>query len=112
MTSGSLREDRKEALWRRLVRQQADSGLCVRAWCGRHKVKVSQFYWWRTELARRDAQKSKAAFVAVRVCEDALVGQEGSIEIVLGNGWRIRVAGRVDRQMLVDVLAVLEDLAC
>lgn len=112
MASGALRDEKKEALWRRLVRQQADSGLCVRAWCGRHKVKASQFYWWRTELVRRDAQKSKTAFVAVRVCEDALVGQEGSIEIVLGNGRRIRVGGRVDRQMLVDVLAVLEGSTC
>ena len=37
---------------------------------------------------------------------------EGWIEIVLGGGRRIGLRGRVDRQALADVLAVLEAPAC
>jgi hypothetical protein len=38
----------------------------------------------------------------------ARLALDGRIEIVLDDGRRIRVNGRVDRQMLTDVLAVLD----
>jgi len=45
----------KEARWRRIVRGHAKSRLSIRAYCDQRGVKEPAFYWWRRELARRDA---------------------------------------------------------
>jgi transposase-like protein len=89
--------------------------MSVRAWCRRHALRESSFYWWRTQLARRDAQAS--AFVPVLVTADrsvtdafelsAVNGSQSRIEIVLQRGRRVHVIGPVNRQALADVLAVL-----
>lgn len=110
MAKGARRNVSKESFWRRLVGGQATSGLSVRAWCRRQGQRESAFYWWRRELARRDAEQ--AAFVPVRVEEDGRSSDAGQIEIVLGEQRRIRLSGRVDRRMLGDVLAVMEGRGC
>jgi transposase-like protein len=116
-----LRDAKKEAFWRRMVRGQGRSGLTVREWCRQRGLGEATFYRWRAELARRDAgPASGGEFVPVRVVQDWPVqvdsprpGDEepasgqGRIEIVLPGGRRVRVDGRVDRVMLSDVLAVL-----
>lgn len=109
---GALRDPNKEAFWRRMVREQAESGLSARVWCGRCGLNQGTFCWWRRELARRDAKRTHSAFVPVRVTEDEPAGRHGAIEIVLAGDRRIRVSGRVDRQILADVLAVMEGRTC
>jgi len=110
MASGARRDLSKESFWRRLVRRQATSGLSARAWCRRHGQREFAFYWWRRELARRDAEQT--TFAPVHVAGDEAAGGEGWIEIVLAGQRRIRLSGRVDRQVLADVLAVMEERAC
>jgi transposase len=112
MPSGAVRDLKKEKHWRRMVRNHAASGLSVRAWCRKHGEKDAAFYWWRRELARRDAENSEPTFVPVCVTGDAPTDTHGGIEILLAGGRRVQVSGRVDRQMLTDVLAVLEGRAC
>ena len=109
MASGAATRDRKkEATWRRHVMAQAGSGLSVGEYCRRHGLPAHGFYWWRRELAWRDAQKP-AAFVPVTVtAEQPVVLPGGRIEIVLPGQRQVRVVGSVDRQMLADVLSVLE----
>jgi hypothetical protein len=107
---GVSRDLKKESFWRRMVRRQAGSGLSVRAWCEQHALREATFHWWRGELARRDAERP--AFVPVQVKEDEGVGAEGRIEIVLSGGRSVQVSGRIDRVMLSDVLAVLEERGC
>lgn len=127
----AARDLKKASFWRRMVQAQGGSGMSVRAWCRRRRVKEVTFYWWRRELARRDAEvcvrrdlevcvprcaeacvdreteKLSASFVPVRVLDDAPAARGSRIEIVLAGGQRVRVSGRVDRQTLADVLAVL-----
>ncbi len=110
MARGARRDLSKESFWRRLVGRQATSGLSVRVWCRRHGQRESAFYWWRTELTRRDAEQT--TFVPVHVAGDEATGGDGWIEIVLAGQRRIRLSGRVDRQALTDVLAVMEERAC
>ena len=107
----AARDLKKESFWRRLVREQAGSGMPVRAWCRKHRVKEVAFYWWRRELARRDAEQP-VSFVPVHVSGDHRVEEGSRIEIVLAGGRRVRIRGRVDRQVLADVLAVMEGQAC
>ncbi len=110
------RQDRKkEVFWRRVIRRQPDSGMSVRAWCRKHSVRESSFYWWRTQLARRDAHAP--ALVPVRITADrsasdafdlsAVSGADSRIEIILPARRCVRLIGSVDRQALTDVLAVL-----
>jgi hypothetical protein len=88
--------------------EQASSGLSVGVYCRRHGLPAHGFYWWRRELAWRDAHK-RPAFVPVTVTTEQPVVLPGCrIEIVLPGQRRVRVVGLVDRQMLADVLSVLE----
>ena len=105
MARGTRRDLKKEVFWRRVVRGQVGSGLSIRAWCRKHGVQESAFYWWRTRLGRRDA--AAPAFAPVRVVADRATDAAGRIEIVLPGDRRVQVIGRVERQTLAEVLAVL-----
>lgn len=61
MVKIAARDLKKEAAWRRRLRQQAGSVQSVRRWCRRHRVTETAFYWWRRELARRDAERGSSA---------------------------------------------------
>jgi hypothetical protein len=82
-------------------------------------VKESAYYWWRAQLARREAEprSGAAAFVPVQVvgeefqCGDG-AGEGGRIEIRGPGDWKVLVVGRVNRQTLADVLASLGGPRC
>ena len=115
----SKRDEGKERFWRGEIEGQARSGVSVRAYCRAHRLQETTFYRWRRELARRQP----AAFVPVTVAGEtagpggaggpsADDGAAGRIEILAGNGRRVRVTGPVDRRALADVLAVVEGRSC
>ena len=108
MASGvALRNAKKEAMWRRHVRGQASGGLSVRAYCSAQGLQECSFYWWRRELARREAEHP-AAFVPVTVADEISASAPGGqVEIVLPGDLQVRVLGSVDKRMLADVLDVL-----
>ena len=123
MPIGERRDPTKEKFWRGMIRGQAGSRFSVRAWCYRHGHKESAFYWWRTELARRDTaqrqgkpRRTKSSFVPVRIAAASALtdssSAEARIEIVLPDQRRVQVIGRVDRETLGEVLAVLEARPC
>lgn len=127
MVHGLRRDRTKEAFWRRMMRRQVGSGLSIRAWCLKHHLRESAFYWWRKQLAQRDARSASlsehpaktrsTSFLPVRVTDskaDTLDEDDGAtcggalIEIVFPDRWCVRIRGPVDGQVLADVLAVLE----
>ena len=110
----------KERRWRRLVEQQRRSGLSVRAFCEQHDLFEHAFYWWRRELADRDAaapaDKADAAppaplFVPVHVRPDDPLPASG-VEVVLANGRRLRVGAGVEPRRLAALAAALEAPPC
>ena len=109
MACGTRRDLKKEEFWWRRLRAQAGSGLSVRAWCRQHDTRESAFYWWRAQLARRDAEAP--TFAPVRVVADTAPEAAGRIEIVLPGDRRVHVVGHVERQTLAEVLAALADSA-
>ena len=112
MAQVAARDEQKEAAWRQRLSRHAESGQPVRAWCREHGVTETAFYWWRKELARRDAESRNTAFVPVRVTEAPARDDEAQIEIVLIDGRRVRVTGAVNGPMLAAVLDALERRAC
>ncbi len=61
MANSGLRDLKKEASWRQVILAHAGSAMSVRAWCRDQQVNEAGFYWWRRQLARRDAESSSAA---------------------------------------------------
>ena len=90
MATAKIRIKKREAMWRRLVAGHTSSGMSIRAYCSKMRVKEPAFYWWRAELARRDTAKRKAAFVPVMVKAPVVVGTEG-ISIELRGGRMLRL---------------------
>jgi hypothetical protein len=113
MARKTRRDLKKAAFWRRMVAGQARSGVSVRVWCRRHELRESAFYWWRAQLARRDAE-APPPFAPVQVVADMPpsevgLGGPGSIEIVLPGERHVHIIGQVNRRALVEVLAALAD---
>ena len=113
MTDGNHRNRKLESIWRRHVKRQPASGLSIRGYCCEHDLHESAFYFWRREIATRDqaARLATPAFVPVTVVE-APVPTTSTIDIRLASGHRVRVRTGCDRQLLADVVAVLEAKPC
>jgi hypothetical protein len=63
------RDPEKERLWRQRLDEEKRSGLSIRAYCSRYGLSEPQFYQWRGEIARRDAE--------VRAGGDGGLGRKG-----------------------------------
>lgn len=109
MARARVRIRKREATWRRVVAGHVGSGLSIRAYCAKHRVKELAFYWWRAELARRDASKAKAAFVPVVVKAPAAAGTEGiSIEL---RGGRVLRLPAMPLGQVVELVRAMEGAA-
>ena len=117
MADEARRDRGREQRWRGILRRQASSGVSIRQFCRDHQLAESAFYFWRQELARRQRERrgSPAALVPVEVTPEAggaAVGRTNGpfgIEIKLPGGWRVHLAGAVDRAALAEVLAAVAD---
>lgn len=105
MATAASRIRVREATWRRVVAGHSKSGMSIRAYCAKMRVKEPAFYWWRAELARRDATKPKTAFVPVVVKASAVAGMEG-IAIELRGGRVLRLPAMAMTQVVELVRAI------
>lgn len=134
MAKGKRRDKSKEAYWQQKFDEHRQSGLSIRAFCHKHGLTETAFYFWRRELTRRQVERPskprrrRALFVPIRVApgfvpkESGLRRGEteapsrhvgsGEIAIALGDGRRIHLTPPVDKQTLGDILAVMEARAC
>ena len=106
----------KAQRWQRTIREAARSSVPIREFCRQRRLKVSQFYWWRHRLneSRPPWTRRKPAH---RPTSFALVSQESGtmeagLELVLGDGRRLRIARGVDEATLRAVLAAMESSGC
>jgi transposase-like protein len=111
----------KEAFWRLALSEQRDSGLSVRAFCVREGLTQSNFYAWRRQLARRDAddgsqQAGSPRFVEVTAPPEVPPevppvlmsdGVASPLELVLPRGVVVRVPDRFDAKVLRRVVEAL-----
>ena len=117
--SGSAKGDAEKArYWQRRIREAVPSGKSIRAFCRQRRLRESQFYWWQRKLrASREAGRTPRSSGNARPASFALVSDEsgagnGGIELVLGDGRKLRIRRGVDEETLRAVLATLEQPRC
>ena len=112
------RDAGREVFWREVIERQAASGLGVRAFCRQEKLNESAFYWWRREIARRDAPKRPArrpstrpakppAFLPV-VVENHGQQPQDAITIELAGRRVLRLPGAMPAKKLAELVRALE----
>ena len=117
MSKGQTRNPSKEQFWRAHVTRWQASGLTVRVYCARHRLTEPSFYAWRRTLGQRPDDVPAAVtapavtFVPLRV-QPATADNAAPLEVVLGNGRRLRVPAGFDAGTLRAVIEVLEDTSC
>jgi hypothetical protein len=107
----------KEREWRGTIREAACSGLSIREFCRQRRVKERQFYWWRQKLQQDGARGRRRLSGEKERASFALVSEEGvalepGIELVLGDGRRLRIQKGVDEETLRAVLSAVEPRGC
>ena len=110
-------DEDKARYWRATVREAARSGVSIREFCRQRKLRESQFHWWRRRLAaarpaprRKKTEAAGAASFALVSDEPAM--SDAGIELVLGEGRRLRIRKGVDEETLRAVLAVMGSQEC
>jgi hypothetical protein len=106
----------KARYWRKVIHEATRSGVSIREFCRQRQLTVSQFYWWQRRLQQPPPRPKKrvsggtsASFVLV---SEAGQGSDAGIELVLGDGRRLRIHKGVDETTLRAVLAALENGRC
>jgi transposase-like protein len=111
MLKSAKRRCEREQFWRRLIHEQERSGASIKAFCRSKGVSQPSYFAWRKKFTQDKVTNARADFVAVQVVPKT-VARSNSIEIVLDRGRRVRVEPGFNRQLLSDVLAVLEEQPC
>lgn len=112
------RDAEKARYWQRTIREAVRSGMSIREFCRQRRLKESQFYWWQRKLkAGREERRLGRPGVHGGAASFALVSEEAGasdagIELVLGDGRRLRIRQGVDEETLRAVLAALEPSQC
>jgi hypothetical protein len=116
--SSSKGDAEKARSWQRTISAAARSGMSIRAFCRQRRLRESQFYWWQRKLrAGREAGTMVQPSGNGRPASFALVSDEPGaadvgIELVLGDGRKLRIRQGVDEATLRSVLSALEPAPC
>jgi hypothetical protein len=111
----SARRSRSE--WEREVAQWRSSGRSAADYARERGVKAGTLLWWSAQLKRkrtpvRGVEATPVAFLPLHVREThperSVMATGSTIEVILGNGRRVRVVGQVDVEQLERVLAAAE----
>jgi len=117
-----------EARWRAILEAAARSRLTQTEYCRRRSLSASLYFWWKGEIARRDAKPDqpttppaeRPGFLPVRlvhrggqsVVEEHLADDGPRLEVLLGGSRRVVVRPGFDRETLRRVVETLEDSPC
>jgi len=108
----------KARYWRRTMSEAAKSGMSIRAFCRRRRLRKSQFHWWQRKLrAGREPGTTPRPSGDARPAGFALVSDKSGatdvgIELVFADGRKLRIRRGVHGETLRAVLATLEPARC
>lgn len=109
--------ERTRARMKELLERWRSSGESAAAFCRRQGIAPQKLSYWKRSLGRpsrraaRPARAAHSGFVPVQLVEGPAEAAGGSLEIVLGNGWRVLVREGVSPELLAEVVAALRQ-AC
>jgi hypothetical protein len=119
-------DPRTQQRWLQHIRHWQRSHLSVRDYCNRLELSEASFYSWKralqqrglladtaprgTRSSRAEAPANTPLFLPVTVT--AADTGSGPIELVLPDGWTVRVAAGFDVGTLRQLLAVLREQPC
>ena len=115
--SGAGKGDAEKArYWQKTISEAARSGISIRQFCRQRRLRESQFYWWQHKL-RPGRRAGTTLRPNGKPPSFALVSEEAGapdagIELVLGEGRKLRIRQGVDEETLRSVLAALEQPRC
>ena len=118
MSSREKDDAEKARYWQRTISEAARSGMSIRAFCRQRRLRESQFYWWQRKL--RDGRQAgttprprgNARPASFALASDEPGAADVGIELVLGDGRKLRIRRGVDEETLRAVLATLEPPRC
>jgi transposase len=94
--------------WRMAVETWQSSGLSVRQFCRQEGLSEPSFYAWRKKLSAVEHAAihppAASSFIEVSLPP----AKSGGLEVVLASGILLRVSSDTSRQVIGDVLAVLQ----
>jgi hypothetical protein len=119
-------DPRKQQLWLEHICRWQRSHLTVCDYCHRHQLRVARFYSWKRTLQQRglladtvtadglapraDTAAKAPLFLPVTVATADT--SPGRIDLVLPDGWAVRIAAGFDAATLRQLLAVLREQPC
>jgi hypothetical protein len=111
--NGNRPDVEKRLYWRSILGEAATSGISTREFCQQRRLKETQFYWWRRVLksggqerrVERPVERERGSFALVSAEAGTMAAD---LELVLGDGRRLRIGRGVEEETLRAVLAVLE----
>jgi transposase-like protein len=108
-----IRDPGREAFWRRIVTMREKSGLSVREFCRREKLRESAFYFWRRTIRQRRGTRrgpkprtSKPPAFVPLVLSD--VGTTGGIALEVRGGRTLRFNESFPVELLAGLVIALE----
>ncbi len=102
---GTTRESWRE--WERRVEAWRRSGESAAVFASRHGWNPKTLAWWSSVgLSRKRASGAPAHFVEVE--QSPVVPRVGRVEIVLGNGRRLRLSDGISPEYIRHLIGVLE----
>jgi hypothetical protein len=93
-----------------LVAEYETSGLSRKAFCAGRGLAVATLDVYRRRV-RRDAAVPRLVAVELRPERETAAGTAAAssgMAVVLGNGRRIELGGRVDRELLAELIGIVE----
>jgi transcriptional regulator with XRE-family HTH domain len=97
--------ERRRERWRQTLRRWRASGLSQAEFCRRRGIPVSRLSWWKRRLSG-EAVGPPGEFILLGVLQRP--SQARRLEVVLGNGRRLRFSLEVDPERLAYLAAALE----
>jgi hypothetical protein len=103
---------RSRADWVDEVKRYRASGLKAAEYAASRGLHAGTLCGWASKLGKgAEADREVPQFLPVRVGDGATSAQSkrpAEVEVTLRNGWRVRVAGDVPPEGLVELLVLLE----
>ena len=95
----------KLELWKRRRQEFRRSGLTRRAFCARHRLKVSTLDYWFSRIRRVEGSHG-----LIEVKPQAIPAVKSCLEVVVAGKYRVEIRHGFDRQLLGELIKALESL--